>query len=208
MVGFFIWLLQPRSSGWKTNRGLRTLYAFAFLLITLIGLQVLTGGHRTARMKGRAARGGNRRRAAMRRQVVYCSHQTTTLALRERLAFATGEQLNRAYQSLKPVFRSRSTSSSRPAIASKFTQPRMNPAQSSGDQTPTRVQVADFLSRFHGVPRDDLCDTLLAEGTRGRAAFVRGRLERRQHGFGRASDRQSGQGRRYRIAQDNGACGR
>jgi hypothetical protein len=28
---------------------LRTLYAFGFLLVTLIGLQVLTGGHRPTR---------------------------------------------------------------------------------------------------------------------------------------------------------------
>ncbi len=33
-------------------------------------------------------------------QVVYCSHQTTPLAVRERLAFASSEQLTRAYQSL------------------------------------------------------------------------------------------------------------
>ena len=140
-------------------------------------------------------------------QVVYCSHQTTTLALRERLAFATGEQLNRAYQSLKTVF-----PKSEHVVLSTCNRVEIYTAQDessadSGDQTPTRVQVADFLSRFHGVPRDDLCDTLLAEGG----------PEAVRHLFEVASSVDSmvlGEPQivnqvkeAYRIAQDNGACG-
>jgi hypothetical protein len=48
MVAFFLWLLRADHLGGK-QIALRTLYAFGFLLITLIGLQVLTGGHRTTR---------------------------------------------------------------------------------------------------------------------------------------------------------------
>jgi ABC-type uncharacterized transport system permease subunit len=45
MVAFFLWLLRADRVGGK-QIALRTLYAFGFLLVTLIGLQVLTGGHR------------------------------------------------------------------------------------------------------------------------------------------------------------------
>jgi ABC-type uncharacterized transport system permease subunit len=48
MVAFFLWLLRADNLGGK-QIAIRTLYAFAFLFITLIGLQVLTGGHRTIR---------------------------------------------------------------------------------------------------------------------------------------------------------------
>ncbi len=60
-------------------------------------------------------------------QVIYCTHQTTTLALRERLAFASVEQLTRAYESLARPFPGPSTSFSPPAIASRFMRPRMKP---------------------------------------------------------------------------------
>jgi Cytochrome C assembly protein len=52
MVAFFLWLLRTDNLGGK-QIALRTLYAFAFLLITLIGLEVLTGGHRTTRSSAR-----------------------------------------------------------------------------------------------------------------------------------------------------------
>jgi glutamyl-tRNA reductase len=137
-------------------------------------------------------------------QVVYCSHQTTTLALRERLAFATAEQLNLAYQSLKTVF-----PKSEHVVLSTCNRVEIYTAQdeSGGDEPPTRVQVADFLSRFHGVPLDDLCDTLLAE--KGPEAV--------RHLFEVASSVDSmvlGEPQivnqvkeAYRIAQANGACG-
>jgi ABC-type uncharacterized transport system permease subunit len=48
MVTFFLWLLRADRFGGK-QIALRTLYAFGFLLVTLIGLQVLTGGHRPTR---------------------------------------------------------------------------------------------------------------------------------------------------------------
>jgi ABC-type uncharacterized transport system permease subunit len=63
MVGFFFWLLRTDNLGGK-QIALRTLYAFAFLLITWIGLQVLTGGHRTIRSSARPQFGKERHLAA------------------------------------------------------------------------------------------------------------------------------------------------
>jgi glutamyl-tRNA reductase len=140
-------------------------------------------------------------------QVVYCSHQTTSLALRERLAFATAEQLNRAYQSLKAVF-----PKSEHVVLSTCNRVEIYTAQNGAgpedaDQPPTQEQVADFLSRFHGVPRDDLCGTLLAE--KGPEAV--------RHLFEVASSVDSmvlGEPQivnqvkeAYRVAMENGACG-
>ena len=48
MIAFFLWLLRADHLGGR-QIALRTLYAFGFLLVTLIGLQVLTGGHRPTR---------------------------------------------------------------------------------------------------------------------------------------------------------------
>jgi glutamyl-tRNA reductase len=140
-------------------------------------------------------------------QVVYCSHQTTSLALRERLAFATAEQLNRAYQSLKAVF-----PKSEHVVLSTCNRVEIYTAQdeagSNGtDQPPTREQVADFLSRFHGISRDDLCGKLLAE--KGPEAV--------RHLFEVTSSVDSlvlGEPQivnqvkeAYRVARENGACG-
>jgi ABC-type uncharacterized transport system permease subunit len=48
MIAFFLWLVRAEHLGGR-QIALRTLYAFGFLLVTLIGLQVLTGGHRSTR---------------------------------------------------------------------------------------------------------------------------------------------------------------
>jgi glutamyl-tRNA reductase len=140
-------------------------------------------------------------------QVVYCSHQTTSLALRERLAFATAEQLNRAYQALKTVF-----PKSEHVVLSTCNRVEIYTAQDEAgpevaDQSPTQEQVADFLSRFHGVSRDDICGTLLAE--KGPEAV--------RHLFEVVSSIDSmvlGEPQivnqvkeAYRIARENGACG-
>jgi len=52
MVAFFLWILRADRPGGK-QIALRTLYAFGFLLVTLIGLQVLTGGHRPTKSGAR-----------------------------------------------------------------------------------------------------------------------------------------------------------
>jgi len=96
-------------------------------------------------------------------QVVYCSHQTTPLAVRERLAFASAEQLTRAYESLRSTF-----PNSEHVVLSTCNRVEIytaqdDPGQDATGEPPTEEQVADFLSRFHGVPRDDLYGTLLAQ---------------------------------------------
>jgi glutamyl-tRNA reductase len=90
-------------------------------------------------------------------QVVYCSHQTTPLAVREQLAFSA-EQLTRAYESLRYTF-----PQAEHVVLSTCNRVEIYTAQDDANDPPTREQVAEFLSRFHGVSRDDLCGTLLAQ---------------------------------------------
>jgi hypothetical protein len=52
MILFFGWLLRANHVGGK-QIALRTIWAFGFLLVTLIGLQVLTGGHSHPRSEAR-----------------------------------------------------------------------------------------------------------------------------------------------------------
>jgi glutamyl-tRNA reductase len=92
----------------------------------------------------------------MNLQVAYCSHQTTPLALRERLAFASVEQLTRAYETLRATF-----PNSEHVVLSTCNRVEIYAAQ-NGESTPlTQEQLAEFLSRFHGVPRDDLYGAVL-----------------------------------------------
>jgi glutamyl-tRNA reductase len=91
-------------------------------------------------------------------QVVYCSYQTTPLALRERLAFASVEQLTRAYESLRTTF-----PQSEHVVLSTCNRVEIYAAQDETSAPLTRQQVAEFLSRFHGVPQNDLGGALLWE---------------------------------------------
>jgi glutamyl-tRNA reductase len=140
-------------------------------------------------------------------QVVYCSHQTTSLAVRERLAFASGEQLTRAYESLRTTF-----PNSEHVVLSTCNRVEIytaqdGPGQDDAGPPPTEDQVAEFLSQFHGVPRDDLCGTLLAQ--KGPEAV--------RHLFEVSSSLDSmvlGEPQivnqvmeAYRVAQENDACG-
>ncbi len=135
-------------------------------------------------------------------QVVYCSHQNTPLAVRERLAFASSEQLTRAYESLRTTF-----PKSEHVVLSTCNRVEIYTAQDDADEPPTEEELTDFLSRFHGVPRDDLCGRLLAQ--RGAEAV--------RHLFEVASSLDSmvlGEPQivnqvkeAYRVAQENDACG-
>jgi glutamyl-tRNA reductase len=144
-------------------------------------------------------------------QVVYCSHQTTPLAVRERLAFASGEQLSRAYQSLRTIF-----PKSEHVVLSTCNRVEIYTAQDdsgptddrdAAGQPPTEEQVADFLSQFHGVPRDDLCGSLLAE--KGPEAVrhlfeVSSSLDSMVLGEPQIVNQVK---EAYRVAQENDACG-
>jgi hypothetical protein len=54
MIAFFGWLLRADHVGGR-QIAWRTIWAFGFLLVTLIGLQVLTGGHIYPRATAAAA---------------------------------------------------------------------------------------------------------------------------------------------------------
>jgi glutamyl-tRNA reductase len=135
-------------------------------------------------------------------QVVYCSHQTTPLALRERLAFASVDQLTRAYESLRATF-----PQSEHVVLSTCNRVEIYAAQDESDAPLTQEQVAEFLSRFHGVPRNDLGGALLWQ--KGPEAV--------RHLFEVASSLDSmvlGEPQivsqvkeAYRVAQENDACG-
>jgi glutamyl-tRNA reductase len=135
-------------------------------------------------------------------QVVYCTHQTTPLALRERLAFASVEQLTRAYETLRATF-----PQSEHVVLSTCNRVEIYAAQDEANVPPTQEQIAEFLSRFHGVPQNDLGGALLWQ--KGPEAV--------RHLFEVASSLDSmvlGEPQivsqvkeAYRVAQDNNACG-
>jgi glutamyl-tRNA reductase len=135
-------------------------------------------------------------------QVAYCSHQTTPLALRERLAFASIEQLTRAYETLRATF-----PNSEHVVLSTCNRVEIYAAQHESTPPLTQEQVAEFLSRFHGVPQNDLGGALLWQ--KGPEAV--------RHLFEVASSLDSmvlGEPQivsqvkeAYRVAQENDACG-
>ena len=68
-------------------------------------------------------------------QVVYCNHQTTRLDVREKLAFATSDQLERAYQELHNSF-----PDSELVIISTCNRVEVYTSQEDSEETPTRQQ--------------------------------------------------------------------
>ncbi|MFQ5733830.1 MAG: glutamyl-tRNA reductase [Planctomycetaceae bacterium] len=91
-------------------------------------------------------------------QVVYCNHQTAALQLRERLAFSTAEQLDRAYGALRNSF-----PESEVVVVSTCNRVELYTAEEEPDASPSREQIAEFFSEFHEVPRDDFLDDLLRQ---------------------------------------------
>ena len=214
MIGFFLWLLRAEHLGGR-QIALRTLYAFGFLLVTLIGLQVLTGGHRSTRTSAQQTRivpdcliGPDGVVSPMNVQVVYCSHQTTPLAVRERLAFASSEAVDaRLSVSADEFPRNPSTSCFRRATGSRSIPPRRRRRRTPPEHPPTEEQVAEFLSQFHGIPRDDFYGTLLAQ--KGPEAVrhlfeVSSSLDSMVLGEPQIVNQVK---EAYRIAQENDACG-
>lgn len=88
---------------------------------------------------------------------LYCTHQTTPLAIRERLAFATREQLGRAYAELRRRF-----PESEAVVLSTCNRVELYLAHPQDDAEQTRQQLAQFLSEFHGVPLDEFVGELQA----------------------------------------------
>ena len=88
---------------------------------------------------------------------LYCTHQTTSLAIRERLAFASPEQLAAAYASLKERFPDTET-----VILSTCNRVELYVARHSDAEPMTPPLLAQFLSEFHGVPLDEFVGELRA----------------------------------------------
>jgi glutamyl-tRNA reductase len=91
-------------------------------------------------------------------QVVYCNHHTADLAVRERLAFSSAEQLQRAYDAFRDRF-----PGSEVVVVSTCNRVELYTAEEDGANSPSREQIARFFSEFHGVPLDDFLNDLLRQ---------------------------------------------
>lgn len=91
-------------------------------------------------------------------QVVYCSHQSADLQLRERLAFSSAEQLDRAYGALRDSF-----PNSEVVVISTCNRVELYTAEEQPEASPSREQIARFFSEFHEVPLDDFLGDLLRQ---------------------------------------------
>lgn len=88
---------------------------------------------------------------------LYCTHQTTPLAIRERLAFASREELAEAYSSLRSRFPGTES-----VILSTCNRVEIYVARPLDAEPLTPPQLAQFLSEFHDVPLDDFVGELRA----------------------------------------------
>ena len=88
---------------------------------------------------------------------LYCTHQTTPLAIRERLAFASRERIEQAYAELR-----RRIPECEAVILSTCNRVELYLASSADNADQTRNQLAQFLSEFHQVPLDEFVGELQA----------------------------------------------
>ena len=88
---------------------------------------------------------------------LYCTHQTTPLAIRERLAFATPERLAAAYARLKDRFPGTES-----VVLSTCNRVELYVARPSDAEPLTPPLLAQFLSEFHDLPLDEFVGELRA----------------------------------------------
>lgn len=91
-------------------------------------------------------------------QVVYCTHQTTKLDVREKLAFSSAEQLSRAYRRLRTDFPKIDV-----VLLSTCNRVELYTVQEDPEGAPTPEQVARFLAEFHHIPQDEFLSDLLRQ---------------------------------------------
>ena len=94
----------------------------------------------------------------MNLQVVYCNYQTASLDIRERLAFSSEAQLERAYQELRSRFPATET-----VVVSTCNRVEVYTAQEDPADGPTSQDLARFFSDFHNVPIDEFLGDLLQQ---------------------------------------------
>lgn len=87
--------------------------------------------------------------------VISCTHQTASLAVRERLAFPNATVLERAYARLRELYPALEV-----VILSTCNRVELYAALSPHETLPTVSQFAQFLSEFHRVPLDDFVGEL------------------------------------------------
>lgn len=92
----------------------------------------------------------------MNYKVVFCTHQTAGLEIRERLAFPDEEKLRAAYTLLRERFPHTEF-----VILSTCNRVELYAAHQDEGSGPSLQQLAAFLSEFHGVPLDDFIDRLV-----------------------------------------------
>jgi glutamyl-tRNA reductase len=133
---------------------------------------------------------------------LYCSHQTTSLAIRERLAFASRTELAAAYTKLRERF-----PETEAVVLSTCNRVELYVARPSDSESLTPQQLAQFLAEFHEVPLDEFVGELRAANS----------SEAVRHLFEVISSLDSmvlgepqivNQVREaYRIAEENSSCG-
>lgn len=96
------------------------------------------------------------RRALLRRnwlnlQVVYCTHETSPLAIRERIAFTGDEVIERADRLLRQSFPATEC-----VVLSTCNRVEIYAAQGPADEPLDPAKLVQFLAEFHQVPLEDL----------------------------------------------------
>lgn len=88
---------------------------------------------------------------------LYCTHETTPLATRERLAFSSREKIQAAYAELK-----RRIPECESVILSTCNRVEIYLASATEEPEGMRQQLAQFLAEFHHVPQDEFVGELQA----------------------------------------------
>ncbi len=90
----------------------------------------------------------------MKLQVIGCSHHTSSIEMRERLAFSP-DQARLAMQRLRSLFPECET-----VVLSTCNRVELYFAAESAERCPTHVQVVEFLATFHGLTPEAVFDDL------------------------------------------------
>lgn len=89
--------------------------------------------------------------------VLSCSHHNAGLELREKLAFASEEQLNRAYAQWRDQH-----PDSELVVLSTCNRVEIYAAADQASQALTAEHLTDFVSKFHNLPSDEFTDGVLS----------------------------------------------
>lgn len=92
----------------------------------------------------------------MNLQVVYCTHQTADLSVREKLAFSSDDQVLRAYDELRQRF-----PASEHVVVSTCNRIELYSAQEDPSDAPSADQLARFFAEFHHVSEEEVFAELL-----------------------------------------------